>query len=78
MSLVKVRDYEHLRKDLNSGGVVNVDDAAYKKFKESKRKALEQSKKIEYQEQRINNIEKDVKEIKHLLLQIVGKLDASQ
>jgi hypothetical protein len=77
MSLVKVKDYEHLRKDLNTGAVVNVDENAYKSFKNAKQKALEQARKIEQQERRINNIEKDVRDIKDLLLQIASKINAS-
>lgn len=62
-------DFEGLVKDPNSGAVLNVDNAkleAYKKQKQAMRKN-------EQTAERIDKVEKDLREIKEMLTQLIQR-----
>ena len=65
-NLIKVKDHPHLYRDENTGAIINCDIVAYN----------QRVKKIEYQKsqrEELNNIKKDIEEIKFLLSQFLEK-----
>jgi hypothetical protein len=65
-NLIKVKDHPHLYRDENTGAIINCDIVAYN----------QRVKKIEYQKsqrEELNNIKKDIEEIKFLLIQLLEK-----
>ena len=78
--LVKVDGYSNLRKDLSSGGVVNVDRSSYQTHKNARRNMLtQQTEKQQLQETvvslegEINNIKDELTDIKVLLTKLLNK-----
>ena len=65
MSYVKIKDNEDLVRDQNSSAVLNVDTDALSKYKE-KRTTKKKDREIE-------DLKRDVSEIKSLLLQMIDK-----
>ena len=69
----KVKDHDNLVRDMNSKAVLNTDRAGLQEYYQKRDVAKkEQSEKIETK-QRIENIEKDMSEIKELLYEIAKK-----
>jgi len=69
----KVTDYNHLIRDMNSKAVLNTDRIGLQEYYQKRDVAKkEQSEKIETK-QRIENIEKDMAEIKELLREMIVK-----
>jgi hypothetical protein len=67
MTRVKIEDYSNYEKDTESKGIVSVDRsalAAYKKQREMLTKTITVNEKI-------NNLEKELSEIKQLLFRLV-------
>jgi hypothetical protein len=80
MNLVHIDGHSKLRKDLTSGGVVNVDVNMYKQHKVNREAALRQieerkalSQNVNTTQDQINELKQDVSDIKSLLLQILNK-----
>lgn len=69
MKLVRVQGHEHLRKDLDSGAILNVDLMAVERHKA---RAVNLSKEHE-RDKDIENLKTDMAEIKSLLLQLLKK-----
>lgn len=63
MKLVKVKDHPNLRKDLDSGAILNVDRGAVERHKA---RSVNLNKEIE-RDNDIANLKSDVSEIKELL-----------
>lgn len=66
MSYVKIKDNEDLVRDQNSSAVLNVDTDALSKYKARREQQRKKDKEIE-------DLKRDVSEIKSLLLQMIDK-----
>lgn len=67
MDYIKVKDKDHLARDVNSNGIVNFDIDGYEQYVENYRKVYNQNKKINNLEDEMNEIKQDLNEIKSLL-----------
>ena len=75
--LVPVEDAPELKRDVYSQGIVNIDDDARLKAREKRRLALEKIAKEHAREERLGNLEDDVREMKGMLLNILESLKKS-
>lgn len=66
---IKVKDAEDLVKDIKSSAVLNIDNDALKAYKARKRK----ENNVELMLQEHEKLKEDVKEIKSLLLDLIGR-----
>jgi len=76
MNLVKVEDKPYLRKDTESGAILNVDKKAkddYLSKKNAINKQKEELKFLKDKVSEIDDIKKDMQEIKELLQRIASK-----
>lgn len=80
MSLVNIEGYSSLKKDTTTGGVVNVDTNAYKRYMVKKAAALKNiqqqkstQESVDRLQEQINNIEGDLQDIRTMLLQLIQK-----
>ena len=65
-NLIKVKDHPHLYRDEDTGAIVNCDDIAYDRYKNRvKRKNSEKEE--------LNNMKRDIQEIKSLLKDLLSK-----
>ena len=79
MKLVKVENSKSLCRDVTSGAIVNTNNEEFRTYMELKMKKLNELNEKKLQEDKINTLEKEVSEIKQLLLQLVKeKKDANQ
>jgi hypothetical protein len=66
-NLVKVLDHENLRRDPDTGAVIDVDQTAYASYLQAKQNRRQQQDRINHLETRINSFESNLQDIKHLL-----------
>jgi hypothetical protein len=74
--LIKIEDHPHLRKDTESGAILNVDKKAkddYLSKKNAINKQKEELKFLKDKVSEIDDIKKDMQEIKELLQRIASK-----
>ncbi len=64
MNHLKVKDNDHLYRDVNSGAIINTDNSAFEKYKRSKLK-------FQNMEHELNYLKGEISEIKGLLKQLV-------
>ena len=64
MDHLKVKDQDHLYRDVNSGAIINTDNSAFEKYKRSKLK-------FRNMEHELNYLKGEISEIKGLLKQLV-------
>ncbi len=64
MDHLKVKDQDHLYRDVNSGAIINTDNSAFEKYKRSKLK-------FQNMEHELNYLKSEISEIKNLLKQLV-------
>ena len=64
MNHIKVKDQDHLYRDVNSGAIINTDNSAFEKYKRSKLK-------FQNMEHELNYLKGEISEIKGLLKQLV-------
>ena len=64
MNHLKVKDNDHLYRDVNSGAIINTDNSAFEKYKRSKLK-------FQNMEHELNYLNGEISEIKGLLKQLV-------
>ncbi len=64
MNHLKVKDQDHLYRDVNSGAIINTDNSAFEKYKRSKLK-------FQNMEHELNYLKGEISEIKGLLKQLV-------
>ena len=64
MNHLKVKDQDHLYRDVNSGAIINTDNSAFEKYKRSKLK-------FQNMEHELNYLKSEISEIKGLLKQLV-------
>lgn len=74
MRLVKVQDNPGLMRDSSSNGIINVDDKAYETHKKRKRQTKAQVEKEKQIDDRINNLESEIKSLKTGIDQILSIL----
>ena len=67
MNYIKVKDKENLVRDINSNGVVNINEESYRNYIEAYKKQLNSNKKIETLQSEVNEIKSNVEEIKSML-----------
>ena len=64
MNHLKVKDNDHLYRDVNTGAIINTDRSSFEKYKKSKQK-------FQSMEQDLDYVKSEISEIKFLLKQIV-------
>ena len=64
MNHLKVKDNDHLYRDVNSGAIINTDNSAFEKYKRSKLK-------FQNMEHELNYLKGEISAIKNLLKQLV-------
>tara|TARA_B100001094_G_scaffold307374_1_gene339018 strand:+ start:2088 stop:2300 length:213 start_codon:yes stop_codon:yes gene_type:complete len=64
MNHLKVKDSDHLYRDVNSGAIINTDRSSFEKYKKS-------TQKFRNMEQELDFMKSEISEIKSLLKQIV-------
>ena len=64
MNHLKVKDNDHLYRDVNSGAIINTDNSAFEKYKRSKLK-------FQNMEHELNYLKGEISEIKCLLKQLI-------
>ena len=67
--ILRVEENNDLVRDTSSNAIINTNRSAY----EARLAQIEKTKLDAQQSEKINNLEKDVAEIKHLLKQLVSK-----
>lgn len=72
MTYLKVKDNDHLLRDLNSNGIVNTDEAEYKNYVNSYIRKLSSKAKLEELQKEVDEMKSDVKEIKDLILKLLN------
>jgi heme exporter protein D len=68
-NLVKIKDNEHLLKDMSTGAILNTDRTAVLKHE----KIMREIEKEKRRDQEINNLKSELTEIKQLLQTLVKK-----
>ena len=69
----RVEKHPELIKDEYSKGITNIDNDAYKKYMRSAMTRKERNATLENNTEEINNLKKDVSEIKDMLRQLINK-----
>ena len=64
--MIPVEGHKHLYRDEKSGAIINTDSHGFSQYKKSKRMKLTQREELD-------NMKKDIEEIKFLLKQIASK-----
>jgi hypothetical protein len=72
MTYLKVKDNDHLLRDINSNGIINTDEAEYRNYVNSYIRKISSKNRIEELEQQVDEIKTDVKEIKDLILKLLN------
>ena len=70
MNHLKVKDNDHLYRDVNTGAIINTDRSSFEKYKKSKLK-------FQNMEQELDYVKSEISEIKSLLKQIVKSNDSN-
>ena len=70
MNHLKVKDNDHLYRDVNTGAIINTDRSSFEKYKKSKQK-------FQNMEQELDYVKSEISEIKLLLKQIVKSNDSN-
>jgi len=72
MTYLKVKDKDHLLRDVNSNGIINTDETEYKNYVNNYIRQLNSKNRIEELEHQVDEIKTDVKEIKELILKMLN------
>lgn len=70
---IRVADHPNLARDRASGAIVDVDTEAYQKYTAQREQRMRQQQQISHLEERINNHETLLTDIKILLQQLLDK-----
>jgi putative methionine-R-sulfoxide reductase with GAF domain len=70
---VKVIDNPNLRRDAQTNAIVDVDSDAYANYQRHKQARLDERARISQLENRINNFESDISDIKSLLTRLLER-----
>ena len=68
MNHLKVKDNDHLYRDVNTGAIINTDRSSFEKYKKSRQKFQNMEHELDY-------VKSEISEIKSLLKQIVKSND---
>jgi flagellin-like hook-associated protein FlgL len=71
--LIAVADNPHLRRDVNTGAIIDVDTDAYNNYVKQRADRVAQRARLSQLEDRINNFESDLSDIKSLLTRLLEK-----
>lgn len=71
--LIPVTDNPHLRRDAPTGAILDVDDTGYNNYLTQRQERAAQRARISQIEDRINNFESDLSDIKSLLTRLLEK-----
>lgn len=72
MSYIKVKDNEHLLRDVDSNGIINNDTEEYKNYVNSYVRQMSSKTRIEELQSQVDDVRSDVKEIKELILKLLN------
>jgi acyl-[acyl carrier protein]--UDP-N-acetylglucosamine O-acyltransferase len=67
MDFIRVKDKDHLARDMNSNGIVNFDIDGYQQYTENYKRVYSETQKIKNLENEMSDIKNDLNEIKNLL-----------
>ena len=70
MNHLKVKDNDHLYRDVNTGAIINTDRSSFEKYKKSRQKFRNMEQELDY-------VKSEISEIKLLLKQIVKSNDSN-
>jgi len=70
MNHLKVKDNDHLYRDVSTGAIINTDRSSFEKYKKSRQK-------FQSMEQELDYVKSEISEIKLLLKQIVKSNDSN-
>jgi hypothetical protein len=73
MDYIRVKDKNHLARDMNSNGIVNFDVDGYQAYVENYKRTYNESKRINTLENDVSSIRSDLDEIKTLLRNFVNE-----
>jgi hypothetical protein len=73
MNYIKVKDKDHLLRDIESNGIINNDDNGYNQYAENYKRVYNESKRINTLENDVSSIRSDLDEIKNLLRNFVNE-----
>ena len=73
MSLIKVKNFDSLGRDIRSGAIVNTSTTEYSLYMKRLKVREEQSDKLRNACKEINTVKAELREIKNLLKKVVGK-----
>jgi acyl-[acyl carrier protein]--UDP-N-acetylglucosamine O-acyltransferase len=73
MDYIKVKDKDHLARDINSNGIINFDVDGYNQYAENYKRVYNESKRINTLENDVSSIRSDLDEIKNLLRNFVNE-----
>lgn len=71
--LIPVTDHPHLRRDAQTGAIVDVDTGAYERYVTQRQERAAQRARLSQLEDRINNFESDLSDIKSLLTRLLER-----
>lgn len=71
-NLIRVEDHENLRRDPRTNAIIDINNDAYERYLQQKYSKQLQQQRLDHLENKINNFESDLSEIKHLLQQLLG------
>jgi septal ring factor EnvC (AmiA/AmiB activator) len=71
--LIPVVDHPNLRRDRQSGAIVDTDEQAYANYQQQKQARRKQEQRISQLEETINKVESDISDIKSLLTRLLEK-----
>ena len=72
-TLIKVADHPNLRRDAETGVLIDVDTDSYNRYLSQREERAASKARITHLEERINNFESDISEIKNLLTRLLEK-----
>ena len=75
MDYIKVKDKDHLIRDVHSNAIVNVDMDAYNAYVENYKQRYNETQRIQNLESDVSEIKNDLGEIKNLLRSLVNGSD---
>jgi hypothetical protein len=70
---MKVEGYPDLQRDPNTGAVINNNGSAYRNYMLKKRRSESEIEEMNSMKSDIDNLKKDISDIKDLLIQIANK-----
>lgn len=72
-NLIAIQDHGTLRRDLRTSAVVDVNEDGYRNYKKIRQARLQDRDRVLDLEQRINNMESDLSDIKFMLGKLLEK-----